>query len=348
MIGVLVLILLATVAGIVYPYIKGSKRWQFVIAALLIFTAIGAVAPENSTSPASPAKMPEKPFLSIEPKVLDAHRVQLTIGTNLPMPIEVATSIALHGQKGSDTYIGYSEFVALTGASTVVVLDSSKADKPLPSADYDATVSFYPNWGAEGNAVAKNAPELHAKKEIKLTGSGGSIGDAELLNERQMWVMENVVMHMPWDKAAFERRLGKLEKGPSDLSHLHDAYYFPGADVTLLVNRSLHEVTTWRKGNAIVPPNAIKADFERRGLAWPLSVNAGYLGCDGNAVWFATLDGVAYAVNGVADRRYKRIEPIWLANQKMMAELKAAGASAGSTIRIDIGDLIQEGLKLCR
>jgi len=301
----------------------------------------------NANESASPTTMPAKPFLTIEPKVLDAHRVQLTIGTNLPMPIQVATSIDLHGQKDTDTYIGYSEFIALTGASTVVVLDTSKSDKPLPAANYDATVDFFPKWGAEGNDLAKGGPKLHAEKEFKLTGSGGSAADATQLNERQRWVMENVVMHMPWNKATFERKLGKAEKGRSDLSHLHDAYYFPGADMTLLVNRLQNQVTTWKKGNAIVPPNATKAEFERRGLKWPLSVNAGYLGCEGSGVWFATTDGTTYAVNGAAHGRYKPIEPIWLADQKMMRELKAAGASGGPTLRVNIGDLIQEGLKLC-
>ena len=304
----------------------------------------------NTTNPnesASPTTMPAKPFLTIEPKVLDAHRVQLTIGTNLPMPIKVATSIDLHGQKGTDTYIGYSEFVTLTGTSTVAVLDTSKADKPLPDADYDATVDFFPKWGAEGNDLAKGGPQLHAEKQFKLTGSGGSAADAARLNERQRWVMETVVTNMPWNKATFERKLGKSEKGRSDLSHLHDAYYFAGADMTLLVNRLRDQVTTWKMGNATVPPNATEAEFQGRGLKWPLSVNAGYLGCEGSAVWFATPGGVTYAVNGAAHGRYKPIEPIWLTDQKMMNELKAAGASGGPTLRVNIGDLIQEGLKLC-
>lgn len=353
MVGVLVLLLLTAVVGIFRPYIKGARRWQFALAALVIFFTIGVVAPRSGNSPgksavaASPAAMPAKPTLSIEPKVLDAHRVQLTIGTNLPMPIKVATSIDLHGQKGTDTYIGYQQFVTLTGPSTVAVLDTSKAAKPLPAADYDATVDFFPKWGAEGNDLAKGTPRLHAEKVFKLAGSGGSPKDAALLNERQRWVMENVIVNTPWNKASFERRLGKAEKGRSDLSHLHDAYYFPGAGMTLLVNRLQNQVTTWKMGNAIVPPNATKADFEGRGLKWPLSVSSGYLGCDGDAVWFATLDGTAYAVNGTAHGRYEPIEPIWLIDQKMMGELKAAGAGGGPTLRVNIGDLIQEGRKLC-
>ena len=353
MIVLLVLLLLAAIAGIVRPYIKGVKRWQFAIAAVVVFFSIGVIAPKGNKSPekptvaAAPATMPAKPFLSIEPKVLDAHRVQLTIGTNLPMPIKVATSIDLHGQKPDDTYIGYSEFVTLTGANTVAVLDTSKADKPLPAAEYDATVDFFPKWGAEGNDLAKGAPQLHAEKQFQLKASGGSAKDAVLLRDRQRWVMENVNAKSPWSKVTFERRLGKSEKGRSDLSHLHDAYYFPGADMTLLVNRLQNQVTTWKMGHAIVPPNASKADFERRGLKWPLTVSAGYLGCEGSAVWFATPDGTTYAVNGAASGRYKPIEPIWSADQKMMGELKAAGAGRGPTLRINIGDLIEEGRKLC-
>ena len=109
--------------------------------------------------------MPAKPFLSIEPRVLDAHRVQLTIGTNLPMPIKVATSIDLHGQKGTDTYIGYSEFVTLTGATTVAVLDTSKAD----TFDQAAEKATEPEGEAYQKGYFGHVPSRDGDKPVDLT-----------------------------------------------------------------------------------------------------------------------------------------------------------------------------------
>lgn len=351
MFGLLCLLLFAAIGGWIYPYIKGAKRWHFAVATVVLFIALVVASPtptetSSKTMPAPAKTMPDKPTLTLDARPLDANRVELTIGTNLPMPIKVSTSIDLQGQKDTDSYIGYSEFVELKGEKTVVVLDTSKDGKKLPAANYDAIVKFFPRWGAEGNPAASKVPELTAQKAIKLSGSGGTAANAALTNDRQRWVMETVVSGLPWSKAKFDAKLGKSERGRSDISHLHDAYYYPGADMTILVNRLKNEVTTFRKGNAIVPPNATKAEFEARGLKWPLTVASGYLGCEGSAVWFSTLDGVTYGVNGAASQ-YKDIKPIWASDEKMMRELRAAGAGSGPQVKINIGDLIDEGRKLC-
>ena len=116
---------------------------------------------------------------------LDDHRVQFTITTNLPMPIEVAVGVELHGQKDDDIFIGYNEFISLSGPETVVVLDTAKADRPLPSGLYDAVVDFYPDWGAKKNPVAAKAPRLHAVRQFHLVGDGGSAAAAKLKDKRQ-------------------------------------------------------------------------------------------------------------------------------------------------------------------
>ncbi len=353
MVGLFVLLLLAAIAGIAYPYVKGSRRWHFIVAALAVLVMIGIVVPKTgerkmsaSPTPAPvPTAVPAKPYLTIEPRALDTHRVELVIGTNMPTPIKVATSIDLAGMKDTDTYVGYQEFVTLTGATTTVVLDTSKAEKPLPQSDYDATVTFYPKWGAEGNPAAAGAPELHAEKRFALKATGGSVADTKKRDEGRRWVMENVIAGTAWDKAAFERRLGRPEFGPSDLN-LHTAYFYPIPGVTMLVNRTNGKIATWRNGNAIVPPNASRADFASRGLIWPLTVDRGWLGCTGDAVWFRAGDGTTYGVNGAASG-YSKIDPIWAEDSRMMGELRAAGAKNGPMLRINIGDLIQEGRKLC-
>jgi hypothetical protein len=190
MIVLLTLLLLAALFGIGLPYIKGSKRWHFAVASLIIlllFKLLASTENEKSLKTDVASKpvgvMPAKPRLSIDPKVLDAHRVQLTIGTNLPMPIQVATSIDLHGQKDDDTYVGYTEYIKLVGPTTVIVLDTSKTEKPLPTGLYDAAVTFYPKWGAEGNSLAKGVPQLHVEKQVRLSASGGTAKNYKLSAE---------------------------------------------------------------------------------------------------------------------------------------------------------------------
>ena len=204
-------------------------------------TALAACSPQFDASKAE---------MSLEASALDATQVRFVVTTNLPTPVEVMAGVALVGQKPYDIFIGYTEKVSLDGPRTEFVLDTSVASKPLPSGEYNVEVNFYPRWGADkGNPAAKAAPRLDATDRISLGGSGEKRADAERRNELQRWVMSNIAMNVPWNRANFESRLGRSSKGPSTLSHLHDAYYFPDADMTLLVNRLKNEVTLWRVGD---------------------------------------------------------------------------------------------------
>jgi hypothetical protein len=73
------------------------------------------------------------------------------------------------------------------------------------------------------------------------------------------------------------------------------------------------------------------------GKAWPLTVASGVVRCSGQAVTF-TAAGRTYALNGVAEMQHPgwpQIERIWRKNP----------AIPGT--RIDIGPIIERGLKLC-
>ncbi len=103
-------------------------------------------------------------------------------------------------------------------------------------------------------------------------------------------------------------------------------------------------------GSAVPAGKSVNsADFARAGLKWPLTVEQGSIGCDGMSYWFKTNDGTAYALNGMATQSggYQPIEPIWAEDEKMMTELRNAGVADGTTLRINIGDMIQEAFKLC-
>lgn len=214
----------------------------------ILCAATGALAGCSDSSEQEKGAGPAPPTLGLVAEPVSEHAVSFTIRTTLPPPVEVMASVDLAGQKDDDVYMGHSERVTLQGPVTRVVIDTSKARDDLPSGEYVAEVIFYPNWGAEGNEAAAHAPELRASQPIKLIASGGTRAAAEIRNQRQAWVMDNVIMGTAWDEKAFVARLGQYEKSPSDLSHLHDAYYFPGANMTLIVNRLKGEVTIWRQG----------------------------------------------------------------------------------------------------
>jgi hypothetical protein len=76
-----------------------------------------------------------------------------------------------------------------------------------------------------------------------------------------------------------------------------------------------------------------RADY---GTDWPLTVESGVLACDSDA---ATIEvgGTTYALNGTA-RTFRAgvdIDPIWAANPDV------------DGLKIDIGPLIDDALKLC-
>jgi hypothetical protein len=51
-------------------------------------------------------------------------------------------------------------------------------------------------------------------------------------------------------------------------------------------------------------------------------------------------------LNGTAHSRYEEIEAIRSVNEKLTSELRKAGVDDGASVRIDIGNMVREGLKL--
>jgi hypothetical protein len=204
-------------------------------------------APVNAQEPAQ--GLPASPSIEAEVAEISSNLVRFTITTNLPLPIDVMVDVSLSGLAPEDTWVGHQLRVSLVDPVTVVDLDISQASQPLPSAEYEAEVSFYPRWGAAGNPTAQGAPEMHWSDQIALVGSGENRNAATRRNELRSWVVENVIVGTPWNENRFSARLGEFEKSPSTLSH-HDAYYFADADMTIIVNRISNEVAIWRMGRA--------------------------------------------------------------------------------------------------
>ena len=90
-----------------------------------------------------------------------------------------------------------------------------------------------------------------------------------------------------------------------------------------------------------------RADFESRGLKWPLTVDAGELGCTDLSRW-VRVNGKQYGLNGTAQGHgYSDIEPIWRPDEAMAQALKAAGGTDEPPTKVSIGDMISEAGKYC-
>ncbi len=96
------------------------------------------------------------------------------------------------------------------------------------------------------------------------------------------------------------------------------------------------------------------------GEKWPFTVKQGFVTCtEGSSVIFLA-GGNKYAVNGVAKSKgYRAIEPIWRYDPEMIKMQKEIAKSEnkslkeirkimGPTPRVNIGPILDLGLKLCR
>ncbi len=120
--------------------------------------------------------------------------------------------------------------------------------KALPKGSYDAGVIVGPKWD-ENKSIASLPKNLEAQRTITLF-SGPARAFAQRRDNLQRWVLEDVFPDAPWNEEKFKAKLGRYQKSVSTRSPLVDAYYFPEADMTLIVSRVSHVVLTWRAGHA--------------------------------------------------------------------------------------------------
>lgn len=185
-------------------------------------------------------------------KAISNSEIEFNVKTNIPLPVEVDAGVDLRNQKPNDTYIGHSERITLTQSSQSFTINTS--NKKLPSGEYDAVVTFYPSWGAEnGNPkAALIKEEISSSTRIRLAGTGESANSVQKRTKLQSWVMENVSVGTKWEEQKFVSKLGKYEEIEVTCRNprIIKAYYFPKADMTMIVNIYKTRVQTWRKGKA--------------------------------------------------------------------------------------------------
>lgn len=90
-------------------------------------------------------------------------------------------------------------------------------------------------------------------------------------------------------------------------------------------------------GGAALPANSVRLSRADFGKDWPFTVSSGVLTCDDPGAVTFTADGTTYAVNGTASGLDKGadVKAIWKKDPTL------PGA------RINIGPIIDRGLKLC-
>ncbi|WP_417677593.1 hypothetical protein [Pseudodonghicola sp.] len=230
------------------------KKGILLLAAVVIIAALAFAFSKKDESGTKtveevPTPQVEAYEISVEATAISAYKVLLKVQTTIPLPVDVMASVSIKDQKPTDTYIGASRRVTLNTPEQIIEIDGSSEN--LPRGAYFAEVTFYPRWGAEsGPAAAKKIKEeISGQDSVALAGSGASKDDTDRKNDSQKWVMLNVEIGTPWNENLFVSKLGRFTKSAADLN-LHDAYYFPDTDMTIIVSRIKGTVAIWRMGRA--------------------------------------------------------------------------------------------------
>jgi hypothetical protein len=125
-----------------------------------------------------------KYWVRVTPQVTGKFTVEVSVQTNLPDAPVLAATLGLHGQKDEDSFVGTDLVrVEIRNRKGRAVIDGERNHSPglpLPKAQYDVDVGFYPTWD-ENAAVAAatgikqvgiEAP-VQGRGSVTIDGSGG-------------------------------------------------------------------------------------------------------------------------------------------------------------------------------
>lgn len=179
---------------------------------------------------------------------LDAHlispqKVEFTVKTNAPLPMDVTADVGLAGLKDTETWLGSDmKDVTLEKPATTFVVDAVQYNgKPLPKGKYVAEVES----NDKSNPLAD--PKFVARKELIL-GSTGNASQARDRNAMQRWVLGDMDLNRPWTDAELRSKLGRFQRYDSPNAVNSMVYYFPDADVSLFVDPYRQKVLTAKIG----------------------------------------------------------------------------------------------------
>lgn len=181
--------------------------------------------------------------------------VEITIETDIAGPIEVMAGVDLLGQEDGDVFIGASERLKIDQSPQTVTIPIMEQDGSLiPTGEYEATVSFYPWWGADDAPAETKAltEEIEATLAISIDGSGEAAEDVQASMNADAQMREylwNIEPKQRFDAAELAERLGASERVEvKNRGVAIVGWYFEKPDVTVFQNTNNGEIATWREG----------------------------------------------------------------------------------------------------
>ena len=127
--------------------------------------------------------------LELSVRMLSDVEIELTVSTNIPLPIDVMASVNLMGQKPDDVWIGLQERIRLTTSPQIVVLDASKSRKLLQAGEYEAKVFFNHRY-AKNPKAASIKGNHEARAAVGRLGVAESAAQSDARNKLQQWVRQ--------------------------------------------------------------------------------------------------------------------------------------------------------------
>jgi len=212
--------------------------------------------PKENKADKKPATLPQNPKIELRVAFAD-NKLNYSIKTDIPLPVEVMIGISPKGIAEDDPAYGFSQRVRIDKSPFTISLKAENtydlSPTPLKNGTYEATVGFYPNWGAKnGNLLSgkiKNNIQAKSIIEIRTSKNSGSIESELEKSKKQSWGM-NVKMKDKWNERKFVKNLGKYEeletKGRDP--KIVKTYYFPEADMTFFISKPLKQVLMWKIG----------------------------------------------------------------------------------------------------
>lgn len=221
-----------------------------ILTAVIIICSCGSNSNKQQTSSNGVKSLPANPKIELEATVKNENTVNFLIKTNIPLPVEFMASIDLKDQKPDETYIGASKKIKIK--SSPYSFDFDISEYKLPNGEYNAEVTFYPQWGADnGNELAKKInTKVLGSTSINLKTAYGSADEKKEIDKKQIWVMNNVIVGTIWNADKFIEKLGEYQelKVTNRNAEIIKVYYFPEADMTIFVSKPKKSVLTWRIG----------------------------------------------------------------------------------------------------
>ena len=181
--------------------------------------------------------------------------VEITVETDIVGPIEVMAGVDLFGQKPDDVFIGATERLIINRSPQTLTIPILEPDGGfIPAGAYEATVSFYPWWGADEAPAETQAltEQIDATLPISIEGSGEIASEVQASRNAYAQARDYVMsldIGQIFDGSELAYVLGAPER--LEVMNRNGAivgWYYEMPDMTVFQNTNNREIVTWRDG----------------------------------------------------------------------------------------------------